>query len=132
MAKRSRGATRPGQRPTARRPAQRPAGRAGAAATTDALRAPLRPVVDDDASGLEPIEERPAVRARRDRDRADAVAQVARVRISQPSGLLAQRAAQEYGYVARDVRHIGVVGGGILVVLVALYLLIEVAHVITL
>ena len=48
----------------------------------------------------------------------------------QPSGLLAARAAQEYAYVARDVRHIAVVGGGLLIVLLVLYVLVEVLGII--
>jgi hypothetical protein len=47
-----------------------------------------------------------------------------------PSGLLAARAAQEYAYVARDVRHIAVVGGGLLIVLLVLYVLVEVLGII--
>ena len=43
---------------------------------------------------------------------------------------LAARAAEEYGYVVRDVRRIGMVGGGLFVALIVLFLLIEVAHVI--
>jgi hypothetical protein len=129
MAKRSRGPARPGQRPQTRRPQQqRPAGRAGAA-TTDAVRPSARPVVDDEALEVE-TEERGAPAASRSR-RGDASAPV-RVRGAQPSGLLAARAAEEYGYVAKDIRHIGVVGGGLLVILLVLWVLIEVAHVIPL
>jgi len=65
------------------------------------------------------------------RDRAETAAPV-RGRGAQPSGLLAARAAEEYDYVAKDIRHIGVVGGGLLVILILLWVLIEVAHVIPL
>jgi hypothetical protein len=43
---------------------------------------------------------------------------------------LATRAAEEYGYVRRDVRRIAVVGGGLLVVLAILHVLVNVANVI--
>ncbi len=46
-------------------------------------------------------------------------------------GLLAARAAEEYGYVVRDVRRILAVGGSIVVILAVLYVLIDVAHVVT-
>jgi hypothetical protein len=46
-------------------------------------------------------------------------------------GLLAARAAEEYAYVVRDVRRIMVVGGGIAAALAVLYVLIDVAHVVT-
>jgi hypothetical protein len=55
------------------------------------------------------------------------------VRAGRPGGqgLLAARAAEEYAYVVRDVRRILFVGGMIAVALIALYLAIDVAHVIT-
>jgi hypothetical protein len=131
MAKRSRGAVRPGQTRPTRRP-QRPAGRLGPAAATDAIRtSPTRPVVDDTSAedaGLEPPEARAAARGRQ---RVEPVAPT-RVRSGQASGLLAARAAEEYDYVVRDVRRIGRIGGSLFLLLLALFLLIEVAHVITL
>jgi hypothetical protein len=45
-------------------------------------------------------------------------------------GLLAARAAEEYGYVVRDVRRILVVGGAMAAALVVLYVLIDIAHVV--
>ena len=132
MAKRSRSAARPGQiRPT-RRPA-RPAGRSGTAAATDVLRS--APTGLDDASMAQvdldlPVEERAVARDRRERGRADA-AVPARGRGLLPSSLLAARAAQEYDYVIRDVRRIGLVGGGLVVLLAILYVLIEVVHIVT-
>jgi hypothetical protein len=131
MAKRSRGAARPGQlRPTTRRAtqAQRPAGRNGAAATD--VRPATRPVPEDLDTDLELVEEPVATPARA--RRAESAAAPARARSGQASGLLAARAAEEYGYVAKDIRHITVVGGGLLVVLLVLWVLIEVAHVIPL
>ncbi|MGA3030826.1 MAG: hypothetical protein ABSE58_08845 [Candidatus Limnocylindrales bacterium] len=46
-------------------------------------------------------------------------------------GLLAARAAEEYGYVVRDVRRIILVGGSIVGALFVLFVLIDVFHVVT-
>jgi hypothetical protein len=73
-----------------------------------------------------PVEERAAPRTRRVEPAAPA-----RTRTGQASSLLTARAAEEYAYVAKDMRHIAVVGGGLLIVLLLLYVLIEVVHVIT-
>jgi len=130
MAKRSRGAARPGQlRPSTRRPQQqRPAARAGGAPTDVARTA--RPAVDEVTAepGVQ-VDQRPVTRTAADRPVEREKNIVARGRPNaQPSSLIAQRAAQEYGYVARDVRHIGVVGGGLLLVLIALFVINQVAH----
>lgn len=77
-----------------------------------------------------PIEERAASRGRRDRGRAEVVAAPARTRSGQASSLLAARAAEEYHYVVRDVRRIGLVGGGIVAILAILFVLIDVLHVV--
>ena len=42
---------------------------------------------------------------------------------------LATRAAEEYGYVRRDVRRIAVVGGGLIAVLFIIDILVNVTHV---
>jgi hypothetical protein len=78
-----------------------------------------------------PLVERAAPR-RRERVETPAApgAAPARVRSGQASGLLAQRAAVEYAYVAKDVRHIAVVGGGLFVLLIVLYVVLEVLHVV--
>ena len=132
MAKRSRGTARPGQlRPTRR--TQRPTGGAASAAATEALRpATLRPDVDDtsaaDVARDVPNPDRAVARGRRTAE----VAAPARYRSPQGSSLLAARAAEEYGYVVRDVRRIGVVGGGIVAVLAILFVLIDVLKLVTL
>lgn len=43
---------------------------------------------------------------------------------------LATRAAEEYGYVQRDVRRIAVVGGTLLAILAILHILVNILHVI--
>lgn len=133
MAKRSRGAARPGQTRPTRRPPQRPAGRTGAAATTDALRSTTvhGPLDDTPVADAELDIAGDAVRGRRERGRPEPVA-AARARGTQSSTLLAARAAEEYGYVVKDVRRIGVVGGGLLALLLVLYVLIEVLQVVRL
>ncbi len=126
MAKRSRGAARPGQRPTTRRP-QRPAGSAGA--TGQAVRPSSGPAVDgltdNDADAV--VEQQVAPRSRK----VEAAAPV-RTRSGQASSLLTARAAEEYAYVAKDIRHIGLVGGGLLGVLLLLFVLLQVVHVVPL
>ena len=131
MAKRSRGTNRPGQQRPTRRP-QRPAGRPGQAATAAAGRpsGALTTAEEERAAELEAqilAQERGSRRASSGRSRdADAVA---RSRSVQPSGLLAARAAEEYGYVVRDVRRIAIVAGLLLLAMIVLYVLIEVLHV---
>jgi hypothetical protein len=71
-------------------------------------------------------EEKAAETVRRGRDRDRRPAETA-IYSSAP---LATRAAEEYGYVRRDVRRIIVVGGSLLGVLALLYILVNVAHVI--
>lgn len=129
MAKRARGAaTRPGQR----RPIQRPAatGRAGSstapAAQVVAPRpASLTPEEEARAGELEAAivaEERQAEASRRGRSQLAEVA----VRATSP---LAVAAANEYAYVARDVRRVAMVGGTLVVLLVALWAAVQVTGV---
>jgi hypothetical protein len=44
---------------------------------------------------------------------------------------LATRAAEEYGYVRRDIRRITLVGGSLLAILAILHVLVNVAHLFT-
>jgi len=67
--------------------------------------------------------ERQAERAARPtRDRIEPVAAGPRVR----SGSIAVRAAEEYGYVSRDVRRIILIGGSLVTLLVGLWAVIQV------
>ncbi len=136
MAKRSRGSSRPGQRRPAQRPVARPAAR-------PALSSPVVPAdslseaEEARAAELEArlvAEERAASDARsRDRQRARAADLAPRVSAGGrvQSSVLAARAAEEYTYVQRDVRRIATVGGSMVGILVALFLLIEVVHVLS-
>jgi hypothetical protein len=78
-------------------------------------------------------EERAAETTRvRSKDRARGAIEPAGRGRTRESSILATRSAEEYAYVVRDVRRIVRVGGGLLGVLVLLFLLIEVGHVVTL
>lgn len=130
MAKRSRGAVRPGQTRPTRRPQQRPVTRAGALdPLTSSTPGPIGAEIGDvDADVAIPMVARSAGRPGRDRSAVAEAAAPGRVRTVQTSSLLAARAAEEYSYVVRDVRRIGLVGGSLFLVLIALYILIEVLH----
>ena len=131
MAKRARGTTtRPGQR----RPIQRPAARPGAAARPSSAAAPATTPVAPASASLTPEEEARAAqleaaivaeerqaeqgrRARTERTTAEPA-----VRVSP----LAVAAANEYAYVARDVRRVATVGGSLVAVLLALWVVVQV------
>jgi hypothetical protein len=122
MAKRSRIGARPGQR----RPLQRTPAR-----TTTAR--PANTVTDEEmarAAELEAqilAEEEAADDARKSRERR-AKADPAETTIYS-SAPLAQRAAQEYGYVQRDLRRIALVGGGLLLVLFLIDIIFNVTNI---
>ena len=122
MAKRARGSTtRPGQRPRLQRTtAPKPAEATVSAPRTTGLTA------DEEAraAALEAqivAEERASeTQAKRDRDRAK--------RDPEPvvrGGSIAVRASQEYAYVMRDVRRIVIIGGGLIVFLIAFWAIVE-------
>ena len=126
MAKRARGTTtRPGQR----RPKQRPAARPAAPLPRIAPRpATLTDEEEARAAELEAaiVAEEQAVaetarRARSQRTPADAPAR--------SFSSLAVAASNEYAYVARDVRRIVTVGGTLVGILAALWVVTQVAHI---
>lgn len=59
--------------------------------------------------------------ARPSRDRIAPVASGPRVR----PGTIAVRAAEEYGYVSRDVRRIAAIGGSLLAILIGLWIVVQ-------
>jgi len=132
MAKRSRGSTRPGQRRPAQRSVPRPA-TSGTAAPTARPSTALTPEEEARAAELEArlvAEERAAEESRaRTRDRSRVAPEAGPRGRTREGSLLAARAAEEYTYVVRDVRRIVEVGGGLMLVMLVLYLLIEVLHV---
>ena len=118
MAKRNRG-NRPGQRHTSSRHQPRPANRPSSALTAaeEARAADLeQQIVARDRTASNG-----AAAARRD----DAAR--ARLRAGTP---LAIRAAEEYGYVSRDVKRIVRVGGSMIAILAVVFVLVDVMRVI--
>jgi hypothetical protein len=129
MAKRSRTAARPGQRRPLQRPAARPAGPSdrppGSLTREEELRA-----AELEAAIL--AQEKVAEESRRGRDRARRPTVDAVGGVSYTSVPLSVRAADEYGYVKRDIRRIAIVGGFLLVILAILEVLVNGMHLFTL
>jgi hypothetical protein len=125
MAKRSRGTTtRPGQR----RPMQRPAARPAAPAPRIAPR-PTTLTEDEEARAAEleaaiVAQEQVAETTRRARSQRPSADVPTRSFSS-----LAVAAGNEYAYVARDVRRIATVGGTLVGVLLALWVIVQVTHI---
>lgn len=125
MAKRARGTTtRPGQR----RPMQRPPARPTAAAPRIAPR-PATLTADEEARAAEleaaiVAEEQAAETTRRARPQRGA-GDIA----PGPVSSLAVAASNEYAYVARDVRRIVTVGGTLVAILAALWVIVQVSGV---
>lgn len=136
MAKRARGTTtRPGQRRPIQRPAARPgspAARPGSTAAAESQVAAPRPAsltAEEEARAAQleaaiVAQERQAEEGRRNRSQRSAP-DVA-VRASSP---LATAAANEYAYVARDVRRVAIVGGTLVGLLLALWVVVQVTGV---
>lgn len=146
MAKRARGAVRPGQRRPTGRPQPRPntlsrdATAGGATAGTADAGRNARPggLTADEERRAEEIEaqireqERAVEDTRRRRgarEREAADVESLRPRSAQAGGLAAQ-SSEEYAYVVRDVRRIVTIGGGLVLILAVLFVLIDVTHVI--
>ncbi len=126
MAKRARGTTtRPGQR----RPMQRPAARPAAAAPRVAPR-PTTLTQDEEARAAEleaaivAQEQAAAETTRRSRPQRPSADAPGRTFSS-----LAVAAGNEYAYVARDVRRVATVGGTLVGVLIALWVIVQVTHI---
>ena len=125
MAKRARGTTtRPGQR----RPMQRTQARPGAAAPGIAPRPPTLTAEEEArAAQLEAAivaEEQAAQNARRARPRRPETDVAPR-----PGSSLAVAAGNEYAYVARDIRRIVTVGGTLVTILAALWVIVRITGV---
>jgi hypothetical protein len=125
MAKRSRGSTsRPGQRPPLQRQAARPAAAAAAAAPVAAPRPDtLTDAEEARAAELEAsilAEEKAAEAARKRSTPSRSVDAPVRSTSS-----IEIAAAQEYAYVARDVRRIAIVGGGMILILLGIWLVVH-------
>ena len=126
MAKRSRLAGRPGQR----RPLQRPVTRgevrpaSGVTAAEEARAAELEAAII--------AEEKAAQAARQARERGRRASTESTGGVAYSSVPLATRAAEEYGYVQRDIRRITIVGGFLLGILAILEVLVNGLHLFTL
>ena len=133
MAKRARGTTsRPGQRaPIRRSGATRPS--PDPVAAPDALALAPRPVsltAEEEARAAEleariVAAERAADEAAQRRSRGRRAA--ADLDASGRGGSIALRAAEEYGYVMRDVRRIALIGGFLLALLIGIWVVTQVA-----
>ncbi len=130
MAKRNRGSNRPGQRHQDRhsssrqqpRPATRPSQSLSAAEEARAADLESQIVAQGRTTG-------PAAERSRDRSRVPDFGPAGRPRGQSP---LAVRAAEEYGYVSRDVRRIVRVGGTMVGILAVFVVLIDVLRIIQL
>jgi len=129
MAKRSRLAARPGQRRPLQRPASRPAGAPdrppGGVTREEELRA-----AELEAAIL--AEQAAADTSRRARERARRPSVDTVGGVSYTSVPLSVRAADEYGYVKRDIRRIAIVGGFLIAILAVLEVLVNGMHLFTL
>lgn len=121
MAKRSRGSvSRPGQRAPLQRQASRPA-------TPPAAAVVARPAGLTDAEEARAAELEAAILA--EERAADAASKKARTPRAEPvvrSSSIEVSAAEEYAYVARDVRRIGIVGGSLVGFLLILWVVVQV------
>ena len=127
MAKRSRLAARPGQRRPLQRPVTRPAGTRPGLTRDELLRAAeLEAAIVAEEKA---VEDTTRVRER-GRDTVASEPNAVAVRYS--STPLAIRAAEEYGYVRRDVRRIALVGGFLIAILAVLEVLVNGMHLFTL
>ena len=128
MAKRSRGSTsRPGQRPPLQRQAARPAAAAAAAAPVVAPRPDtLTDAEEARAAELEAsiVAEEKAAETARKRSTTSRSADDAPVRSTSSIEIAA---AQEYAYVARDVKRIAIVGGGMILILLGIWLVLHIS-----
>jgi len=131
MAKRSRLGSRPGQRRPLQRSTTKPVP-AAEAAPTPRPAGVVTPEEEARAAELEAqilAEEKAAENARKGRTQrvANETPGEATIYSSVP---LAQRAAEEYGYVRRDLRRIALLGGALLLVMFAIDILLNVTNVV--
>jgi len=135
MAKRARGSitSRPGQRRPLQRSTTRPGSpstRPGASVASAAPVAPP-PATLTDAEEARAAQLEAAIVA--DERRAEDAKRRSRTRatddvVTRPTGSIAVAAANEYEYVARDVRRIALVGGSLIILLLAMWVIAHIAH----
>ena len=122
MSKRTRGArsarNRPGNRP-GNRPASAPRPSPGAR--------PAQPAPEADSPGAQSVATATEVAAP---TAAPVPNRLSARNAARPSSLLATRAANEYVYVARDLRRIATLAAGMVIVLAVLWVLIDLVQVV--
>jgi hypothetical protein len=130
MAKRTRGGSRPGQRrpiqrsnrpaPPAPAPSPAPSRPASLTADEEARAAELEAQIVAEEKAAEETQRRARERQQRATEREPAV------RTTVP---LAVREAEEYAYVARDVRRIATIAGGLFAIMIGLWIALQVSGV---
>jgi hypothetical protein len=129
MAKRARGTTRPGQRRPIQRVVRPTAGRAPVVAPEGLSAAEISRAAELEGELLA-AQQPDSLGVSRSLERSQAAPlAAASPRRAGVSGRLAVEAAEEYRYVARDVRRIALVGGSMFVILVILYIVLVAAGV---
>jgi hypothetical protein len=125
MAKRLRGSTsRPGQRPPLQRRSV-----AGSRPAAPPVRPPSTALTPDEEARAAELEAR-IVAAERvseapERPRRDRIVPTGDEQGRTRTGSIAIRAAEEYGYVSRDVRRIAIIGGSLLAILIGLWVVVQ-------
>jgi hypothetical protein len=132
MAKRARGANRPGQRAPLRRsgsPRQQLAGPAPANPAPTTTPRPTTLTQEEEARAAE-IEARLVAAERSAEEAARRQARSRRTPDAAPAtpragASLAVRTADEYAYVGRDVRRIAVIGGSMIAILIGIWVIVQ-------
>ena len=122
MAKRTRGSHRPGQRQSARTQSQSANRPSGSLSRDEEARAAD---LESQIVARERVADIDRARAR-DRSKSEPT----RSGRAGGQGLLAVHAAKEYDYLVRDIRRIVTVGGLLAAIMAALYVLVDVFHVV--
>jgi hypothetical protein len=131
MAKRARGTTsRPGQRPPLQRQAVRPATRPVTTSAPIPRPDTLTDAEEARAAQLEAaiVAEERLAEAAKSRSRVARTVDAAPVRATSS---LSVSTAEEYAYVARDVKRVAIVGGSLVIVLLAIWVIAHVTGLIT-
>ena len=127
MAKRARGTTRPGQRRPIQRVARPAPGSAATVAPAGLSAAEITRAAELEAQ-LVAADRPEAAPTSRGQGRAPGTEPAGPRRVG-VSGRLAVESAEEYRYVARDVRRIATVGGAMFAILIGLYVVLTVTGV---
>jgi hypothetical protein len=129
MAKRARGTTRPGQRA----PLPRSTAAARPPLAVPPLASPVAPrpetLTDEEAARAAEIEARLVAAERSAEEAARRQTSGRRRPVAETpvrAGSIAVRATQEYAYVARDVRRIALIGGSMIALLIAIWIVTQV------